>query len=83
MCNDYALAATDYQAAWAGVRFARPFFEKTSLSNTQLAGPQVPFFVKQDMVEEQQDSSFMNFVQIIGAGRLHGQRAPAVQLIHR
>jgi len=83
MCNDYKLTeTTKYQGAWAGIRFARPYFEKSS-SIYEINAPQSPIFVKQDMVEEQQDSSFLNFVQIVGAGRLHGQRSPAVQLINR
>ena len=82
-CGDYELDRVgNYEGAWGGVRFAKPYFEWRPMQEIGL--PPSPIFLKPDLQqEEQQDSSFMNYVHVVGAGRLHGMPNPAVQLVYR
>ena len=84
MCNEYGMAKTKYEESWGGIRFAKPYFEtyKTEV-NTNFGAPQIPIFISPDLQDETVDESYMNHVQISGAGKLHGQRASAIQLTYR
>ncbi len=81
MCKAYNLNTDIYEHAWGGVRFAPPYFEINQQQN--LGYPQMPMFVKPDLQLQQQDSSVMKYVEITGAGSLHNEQNPSVQVISR
>ena len=71
ICGKYNLE--NVYEPWGGIRFAQPYFESkySSLS------------LNQQQLSDQEDASHMSHVEIIGAGRLHGEPNPAIQLIYR
>jgi hypothetical protein len=73
LCNDHALANTDFEESWGGVRFARPYFEPRGADAFHVEDPtlnRLPVYVKPELLtEEEADASFMNHVEIVGAGR--------------
>lgn len=85
MCNEYAMAGTHYAESWGGVRFAKAYFEPRQTDEfIDQTLNKMPIYVKPDLLaEEEADDSFMNHVHILGAGKLHGERSPAVQLTYR
>jgi hypothetical protein len=96
MCNDYNLNTTIYEHAWGGIRFAQSFFETEPTRRQNHArraslvdrdgfseSANSPIFIKSDLQPQPKDNSFMSYVDIVGAGRLHNDRAPAVQITYR
>ena len=81
-CNEYVLDTMDFEHSWGGIRFAQPYFE-TYASQSQFGPPDVPIYLKPEFTEVQKDSSYMYFVDMIGAGRLHNEPSASVQLIGR
>ena len=84
MCNEYPMAKTEYLESWGGIRFAKPYFEtrKTEI-NTDFLSSQIPIYINKDLYDEKIDESYMNYVQIIGAGKLHGEMSSSVQFTYR
>lgn len=81
MCKSYNLDKQVYEHSWGGIRFAQPYFETYS---PQFAINDRPIFLKPEFQPtQQQDASYMFYVDIIGAGRLHNEPNPSVQLIYR
>lgn len=81
ICGSYILDKEGYEAPWGGIRFAQPYFETYSQTSDSL--PSSPFILKPDLQPQHQDSSYMYFTEIFGAGRLHNEPNPAIQMIHR
>ena len=79
-CNSYDLDG--YENSWGGIRFAQPYFETYNQPN-QFGLPETPIYLKPEMQQIQPDNSFMYYVDLIGAGRLHNEQSPSLQLIHR
>lgn len=79
------MADTEYAESWGGVRFAKPYFEpKPVQAFVDQTLNKLPIYVKPDLLaEEEADDSYMNHVHILGAGKLHGERSPAVALTYR
>lgn len=71
ICGKYNLDK-EYEP-WGGIRFAQPYFESRYSSLT----------LQEQQQLSQQDASIMNYVEIYGAGRLHDEPNPAIQLIYR
>ena len=82
MCKPYSLDKQGYESSWGGIRFAQPYFE-SSFSQNHFGLPETPIYLKPEFQQQQKDDSYMYFVEIHGAGRLHNELSPAVQLVHR
>lgn len=80
MCKPYTLDKEGYDEPWGGVRFAQPYFE---IYNSQSDVPNTPFIIKPDLQSQLQDSSYMYYVDVVGAGRLHNEPSPSIQLVYR
>lgn len=79
MCRGYNLNA-EYEHAWGGVRFAQSHYEILYDFNEP---NDRPVYLKPDFQQVKQDSSYMYYVDMVGAGRLHNKAQPSVQLIYR
>ena len=82
MCKHFALDALGYESAWGGIRFAQPYFEPVTSQN-YFGLPETPVYAKPEFQQATQDQSYMYYVEVLGAGRLHNVQSPAVQLVHR
>ena len=71
ICGKYNLE--NMYDPWGGIRFAQPYFESKYSSLSLI----------QQQQSDQEDASLMSYVEIIGAGRLHDEPNPAIQLIYR
>lgn len=80
ICGPYTLEKEGYEAPWGGIRFAQPYFETYQQPDSM---PASPFILKPDLQAQLTDSSYMHFTDIFGAGLLHNEPNPAVQMIHR
>ncbi|CAF0869334.1 unnamed protein product [Brachionus calyciflorus] len=78
MCKEYNLGI--FENSWGGIRFAQSHFE--ILPETQGLNDR-PVYLDPDFQQVKQDSSYMYYVDITGAGRVHNQPQPSVQLIYR
>ena len=47
-CNEYSLDKTQYESAWGGIRFVKPYFEPRKSVTRRFMAPQVPIFIKDD-----------------------------------
>ena len=82
MCKPYVLDEQGYESAWGGIRFAQPYFESYYTQN-HFGLPETPVYAKPEFQQVQQDQSYMYYVEVLGAGRLHNEQNPAIQLIKR
>jgi hypothetical protein len=82
MCKPFVIDELGYENAWGGIRFAQPYFESYYTQN-HFGLPETPVYAKPEFQQVTQDQSYMYFVEVFGAGRLHNVQNPAVQLIHR
>ena len=73
ICGDYNLPSDHDYEAWGGIRFSQAYFESKYTT----------YSILQQQQNEQRDNSMMDYVDIFGAGLLHGEQNPAVQLIYR
>lgn len=79
-CGEYNLDAA-FEHAWAGVRFAHSHYEAEHESDEP---NDRPVYARPDFGQStKQDSSYMYYVEILGAGQLHNEAHPALQLIGR
>ena len=79
MCGDYNLNEK-YEHGWAGVRFAQSHYEMRYEFDEPNDRPVYP---RGDFHQEKQDSSYMYYVDIVGAGKLHNKPHASLQLIYR
>ncbi|RNA26979.1 bark beetle isoform X1 [Brachionus plicatilis] len=79
ICGENNLQA-EFEHAWGGIRFAQSHFEIVQDLNEP---NDRPVFLNADFQQVKPDSSYMYYVDMVGAGKLHNKAQPSVQLIYR
>ena len=80
-CGDSNLAARQ-QDYWGGIRFSVASFEENLLEQRRLGLPLRPTAAQQ-LQQQRERQSRLHYVNITGAGILHGERSPAVLSVLR